>query len=323
MRLAILCETASTGVPIKDISVAYHEDLLREPTADSAASSDARCMIFPTSGTTSAPKFAVHTQGRIARHAEQVAPALGFNPKLSDFIYEADARGLQIINGYGMSEIFSFFSRRDTDAPPEIRKLPGGVPVNPAAKVRVRDTDTGEIAPQGQVGSLEIRSDTLFLEYWGDPDATRATFTDDGYFVTGDLALMEDDNSFRLLGRNGDFLRLGGFLVNPSEIETVLKEVSDNVDIVVVEAETQRGNQAIAFYRLAADQSFVEEDVRRRAKALLADFKVPRLFIQVESFPVTMSPNGEKIQRSRLKRIATDRVADVPRCLDDGSRRTA
>lgn len=408
LRLAILCETASTGVPIKDISVAYHEDLLREPTADSAASPDARCMIFPTSGTTSAPKFAVHTQGRIARHAEQVAPAFGydasdahlmqavpfcgiygfsqwaatvaggasasliplfeprivgelvrarnithlngpddllkrlldafpephpfptlreslfasFNPTLSDFVYEADARGLQIINGYGMSEIFSFFSRRDTDAPPETRKLPGGVPVNPAAKVRVRDTDTGEIAPQGQVGSLEIRSDTLFLEYWGDPDATSATFTDDGYFVTGDLALMEDHNSFRLLGRNGDFLRLGGFLVNPSEIETVLKEVSDNVDIVVVEAETQRGNQAIAFYRLAADQSFVEEDVRRRAKALLADFKVPRLFIQVESFPVTMSPNGEKIQRGRLKQIATDRVADILKCLDDDPRRT-
>jgi fatty-acyl-CoA synthase len=395
LRVAILCETMSADVPVEGISVVCHEELLRETPAESAADPEARCMIFPTSGTTSAPKFAVHTQGRIARHAAQVASAFGydapdahllqavpfcgiygfsqwaatvagqasaslmplfeprsagelvrargithlngpddllkrlldafpeqrpfptlreslfasFNPTLADFIHEADARGLHIINGFGMSEIFSFFSRRDTDAPPDLRKHPGGVPVNPAAKVRVRDTDTGEIAPQGQVGSLEIRSDTLFVEYWGDPDATRAAFTGDGYFVTGDLASMEDDRSFCLLGRDGDFLRLGGFLVNPSEIEFVLKDVTGGIDIVVVEAESPRGNKAIAYYRLAAGQDFDENEVRRRAKALLADFKVPQHFIQVESFPVAMSPNGEKIQRRRLKEMATEFVA--------------
>lgn len=396
LRTAILCETLSGDVPVAGVSVAFHGELLREaPLEKSAADPDARCMIFPTSGTTSAPKFAVHTQGRIARHAAQVASAFGydapeahllqavpfcgiygfsqwaatvagkasaslmplfephnageiirsrnithvngpddllkrlldafaepepfptlreslfasFNPTLADFIHEADSRGLHIINGFGMSEIFSFFSRRDTDAPPEIRKHPGGVPVNPAARIRVRDNDTGQFASQGEVGSLEILSDTLFVEYWGDPDATRAAFTDDGYFITGDLASMEDERSFRLLGRNGDFLRLGGFLVNPGEIEIALKEVAGDIDIVVVEAESPRGNKAVAYYRLADGQLFDENEVRRRAKALLADFKVPQHFVQLDAFPVAMSPNGEKIQRRRLKEMATELVA--------------
>lgn len=395
LRTAILCETMENVVPLDGVEVAWHRDLLRETPAESAADADARCVIFPTSGTTSAPKFAVHSQGRIARHAGQVAAAFGydapdahllqavpfcgiygfsqwvatvagcasaslmplfaprvagelirarnithvngpddllkrlldafpdpqpfptlreslfasFNPTLADFIYEADARGLHIVNGFGMSEIFSFFSRRDTDAAPELRKHPGGVPVNPVARVRVRDTDTDELAPQGQVGSLEVFSDTLFLEYWGDPEATRAAFTEDGFFRTGDLALMENDSSFRLLGRDGDFLRLGGFLVNPAEIETVLKDVSHGVDIVVVEAASPRGNKAIAYYRLGPGDIFDEPEIRRRARELLADFKVPQHFIELEAFPVAISPNGEKIQRRRLKEMATEFVA--------------
>jgi len=395
LRTVILCETSAWTVPIEGVRVAYHAELVGEAPITSEADADARSMIFPTSGTTSAPKFAVHTQGRIARHAAQVASAMGydapnahllqavpfcgiygfsqwvatvagqasaslmplfepraagdlvrarnithlngpddllkrlleafpdehpfpsvrevlfasFNPTLSDFIHEADARGLHIVNGFGMSEIFSFFSRRDTTAPPELRKYPGGVPVNPEAQVRVRDTDTGEIAPHGQVGSLEVCSDTLFVEYWGDPDATHAAFTDDGYFITGDLASMEDGGSFRLLGRDGDFLRLGGFLVNPAEIETVLKNVSGDVDIVVVEAASPRGNKAVAFYRLSPGQTLDEAEVRQRAKGLLADFKVPQHFIHVDAFPVAISPNGEKIQRRRLKERAAEFVA--------------
>lgn len=395
LRAVILCETTAETFPFEGASIAYHADLVREAPVGNSAYPDMPSMIFPTSGTTSAPKFAVHTQGRIARHAAQVASAMGydasdahllqavpfcgiygfsqwiatvagqasaslmplfepraagdlvrarnithlngpddllkrllevfpdqhpfpsvrevlfasFNPTLAHFIHEADARGLHIVNGFGMSEIFSFFSRRDTHAPPELRKHPGGIPVNPAARVRVRDSDTGEIAPRGQVGRLEVRSDTLFVECWGDPDATRAAFTEDGYFITGDLASMEEGNSFRLLGRDGDFLRLGGFLVNPAEIETVLKDVAGDIDIVVVEAASPRGNKAVAFYRLGPGQTFDEAEVRQRAKGLLADFKVPQHFIEVDAFPVAMSPNGEKIQRRRLKERAAEFVA--------------
>ncbi len=395
LRTAILCDTADSGFSLEGVEVAYHHELLRETPVETAANPQAHCAIFPTSGTTSAPKFAVHSHGRIATHARQVAATFGydapdvhllqavpfcgiygfsqwvatvagqasaslmpyfepraagelirarrithingpddllkrlldafperhpfpslreslfasFNPTLADFVHEADARGLHIINGYGMSEIFSFFSRRAGGAPAEFRKHPGGVPVNPAAKVRVRDTDTGELASQGKVGSLEVFSDTMFLEYWGDPQATRSAFTEDGFFITGDLAVMEDDRSFRLLGRNGDFLRLGGFLVNPAEIEVVLKDVANGVDIVVVEASSPRGNRAVAFYRLGAGCVFDEAEVRRRAAGLLADFKVPQHFVELETFPVAMSPNGEKIQRGRLKSMAAEYVA--------------
>ena len=149
----------------------------------------------------------------------------------------------------------------------------GGRLVNPAARVRARSRDTGEVLPPGEVGGLEIGSDTLFRGYFRDPEATRAAFTEDGYFRTGDLGFTRADGTFRFLGRAGDFLRLGGFLVNPLEIEQVLQQDAAIETAVVVEVATERGNKPVAFVRLRSGHAFDENVMRDRLKTVMADFK--------------------------------------------------
>ena len=391
LRLAVLCEDdGQSGFPLPGLRVAHHRDLLVGPAGESAAAPDLPCVIFPTSGTTGLPKFALHRQGAVARHAAQVAAAFGydapdahllqaipfcgvfgfsqlaatvagaasvtlmslfepveardlirsrsithlngpddlfkrlldvcpedkpfpslrdcliasFNPTLALFPEEAERRGVPMTNGFGMSEIFSFFSRQASGAPIRLRKLSGGYPVNPEAQVRVRDAATGHVLPPGEIGSLEIASDTLFCAYFGNPEATRDAFTADGFFVTGDLATMREDGGFIFKGRNGDVLRLGGFLVDPAEIEAVLQGDGAVETAVVVEASSERGNKPVAFLRLREGAILDEAALRDRVGAALADFKIPARFVVVDQFPTAMSPNGEKIQRGKLKERA-------------------
>ncbi|WP_247891189.1 AMP-binding protein [Azospirillum aestuarii] len=391
LRLAVLCEDdGRSGFPLPGVRVVHHRDLLAETAGESAAAPELPCIIFPTSGTTGLPKFALHRQGAVAHHAAQVATAFGydapdahllqaipfcgvfgfsqfaatlagaasvtlmslfepveardlirsrsithlngpddlfkrlldvcpedkpfpslrdcliasFNPTLALFPEEAERRGVPMTNGFGMSEIFSFFSRQAPNAPIGLRKLSGGHPVNPKARVRVRDTATGHVLPPGGIGSLEIASDTLFCAYFGNPEATRDAFTEDGFFITGDLATMRVDGGFIFKGRSGDVLRLGGFLVDPAEIEAVLQRDGSVETAVVVEAATERGNKPVAFLRLREGAVLDEAALRERVGAALADFKIPARFVVVDQFPTAMSPNGEKIQRGKLKERA-------------------
>ncbi len=175
----------------------------------------------------------------------------------------------------------------------------------------MRSRETGEVLPPGEVGGLEIGSDTLFAGYFRDPEATRAAFTEDGYFRTGDLGFTRADGSFRFLGRAGDFLRLGGFLVNPLEIEQVLQQDAAIETAVVVEVATERGNKPVAFVRLRSGHAFDESVMRDRLKPVMADFKIPARFIVVTTFPVAQGPNGEKIQRLKLKAMAAEAIAAI------------
>lgn len=382
-------------VPIAKAVVRY-EDFSSEAPLVSIAAPHLDCAIFSTSGTTSAPKFAIHRQGAVARHAEQTAFACGydragthlmqaipfcgifgfsqmiatvagaasmtlldvfdpleagrlirergihhvngpddllkrlldvypaearpypslrscvyaaFNPTLADFPVEAERRGLHLLGAFGMTEIFSFFSVQPSDAPLDVRAVSGGLTVNPNAQLRTRSRERGELLPFGEVGELEIRSDTLFSSYFRNPDATQDAFTPDGFFRTGDLGFTCEDGTFRFLGRAGDFLRLGGFLVNPLEIEQILQQEAAIETAVVVEVATARGNKPVAFVKLRMDHALEEAQMRERLKAVMADFKVPVRFIPVATFPVSQGPNGEKIQRLKLKAMAVDTVA--------------
>ena len=115
---------------------------------------------------------------------------------------------------------------------------------------------------------------------------------------------MRVDGGFIFKGRSGDVLRLGGFLVDPAEIEAVLQRDGSVETAVVVEAATERGNKPVAFLRLREGAVLDEVALRERVGAALADFKIPARFVVVDQFPTAMSPNGEKIQRGKLKERA-------------------
>ena len=208
-----------------------------------------------------------------------------FNLEPRPLIDAGDARGLTLYQCYGASEMQALVAHAPADAPPEERARAGVRAISERIDVRISTDD-----------EIEVRGPNVMAGYLNDPEATRAAFTEDGYYRSGDLGRTTSGGGFEYLSRRGDALRLGGFLVHPSEIESFLESLDGIEAAQVVEFD----GRAVAFILGDAEESHVIE----RCKRELAGYKVPRRVIALEAFPTTPSANGERVQRSELRRIA-------------------
>lgn len=231
-----------------------------------------------------------------------------FNPALEDIVERAAARGVTLRGLYGMSECHALYALQPLDLPAAERRKGGGLPVAPEARVRVRDPESGELLPVGVAGELEIAGPSLMHEYFGDPAATAATFTADGYLRTGDLGYLETDGRFCYLARMGDTLRLGGFLTSPLEIESVIDQHPQVLSSQVVAVQVDGAPAPVAFV-LARDGEVDAEAVMAHCRARLAGYKAPKRVFVLEAFPTTLSANGTKIQKAKLRALAEECLA--------------
>lgn len=226
-----------------------------------------------------------------------------FNNSPDEFVRVADQRGLLAVGAYGMSEFQGLFSLQPREAAPMRRARGGGLPVSSAAMVRVRDPDTGRLLGIDESGELEVSAPSMMLGYFGDPEATAAAFTDDGFLRTGDAGCLRADGSFEFHARMNDALRLGGFLVSPAEIAELVASHPMVRECQVVGAHGPDGYRAVAFV-IAAEGGFVEAVVQEHCRARLAKFKQPARILAVDGFPETDGPNGPKVQRNLLRTMA-------------------
>jgi fatty-acyl-CoA synthase len=238
----------------------------------------------------------------------EVCGFAAFQPGWRELAAEAAARGLPLFGLYGSSEVQALFSMgRASDAFTD-RIEGGGWPMSPEAKVRVRDTETGELAAAGISGEIEISAPSQFLGYFGNPVATRDAITADGFFRTGDIGRLRGDGSFVYETRAGDAMRLGGFLVAPGEIEDELKSCPGVADAQVVAVDLKGQARCVAFV-IPAREPPKQDALIARLRERLAAYKVPARIYVVDAFPVTESANGVKIQRARLRAMALERIA--------------
>ncbi|MBP0600595.1 AMP-binding protein [Herbaspirillum sp. LeCh32-8] len=236
-----------------------------------------------------------------------------FHPGIVEYTQAAWARGIPMIGLYGSSEVQALFSLQQRALPLEERIKGGGLPASHGigAEVRIRDVDSGELVEAGQSGALEIRADTNFIGYLNNPEATAKAIDADGFFRTGDVGYLREDGSFVYVTRQGDAMRLGGYLVSPVEIEDVIKTVPGVADVQVVSVDIASQARPVAFVIAEPGQRPTEQDMVRAAGAALAAFKVPAHVWLVDEFPTTQSSNGTKIQRVKLRDMAMQRLAQA------------
>ena len=219
------------------------------------------------------------------------------------------ARGMPLAGLYGSSEVHALFAIQGLDRPLAERLEGGGTPVNPAAAIRVRDAETGALLPPGATGLLEFRSPSNFSGYLANPEATARAIDAEGWFSSGDIGQLRADGSFVYLTRAGDAIRLGGYLTAPAEIEEVLTAQPGVAAAQVVAVDLDGKARAVAFAiaapGAAPDTAAVLQAVRDR----LAAYKLPARLWWVDAFPVVLSANGTKIQRTRLREMALARLA--------------
>jgi malonyl-CoA/methylmalonyl-CoA synthetase len=188
--------------------------------------------------------------------------------------------GYFLLERYGMTEIGMALSN-----PLHGERLSGyvGKPL-PEVEVRLVD-ENGELVPAGTTGEIQVKGPGVFLEYWQNPQATAKAFQD-GWFWTGDTAVVENDN-YRILGRMSvDIIKTGGYKVSALEIESVLRSHPDIQECAVVGVvDLEWGERVCAALVLQGSQPLTLESFRSWAKERLAVYKVPTRILTVEELP--------------------------------------
>jgi malonyl-CoA/methylmalonyl-CoA synthetase len=203
--------------------------------------------------------------------------------------------GHTLLERYGMTEIGMALSN-----PLEGERRPGSVgqPL-PGVDVHLVDEDGIEVV-DGTPGELEIRGPNVFHEYWQRPEETTAAFRN-GWFRTGDMAVLEN-GSYRLLGRTSvDIIKTGGFKVSALEIEEVLRTHPAVAECAVVGVnDPEWGERVSAAVELKPGASLSLDDLQRWAKTILAPYKVPRALAPVNALPRNAMGKVVKPQVARL-----------------------
>ena len=212
--------------------------------------------------------------------------------------------GHRLLERYGMTEIGMALSN-----PLEGARRPGyvGNPL-PGVEVRIAD-ERGRAVPPGTPGHVQVRGPTVFVRYWERPEETAAAFTADGWFRTGDQAVVEE-GAYRILGRSSvDILKTGGEKISALEIEDVLRSHDAVVDCAVVGVpDAVWGDRVCAAVACRPGHDVSAEDVRAFARERLAPYKVPKEIAIVSDLP--RNAMG-KVTKPAVRELFTARPAEA------------
>ena len=211
------------------------------------------------------------------------------------------ATGHRLLERYGMTEIGMALSN---PLKGERRLGTVGLPL-PGVQVRLMSEAGSLITQEGTAGELYVLSPSIFQEYWRLPEVTAASFRD-GWFATGDMAVIED-GYYRIMGRKSiDIIKTGGFKVSALEIENVLRGHMVIADCAVVGVPDDNWGEAVsAAVVLHPGCSLSLEDMRFWVKKQLVYYKVPTRLRVVDALPVNAVGKVQKtVIRAAFERFA-------------------
>ena len=258
--------------------------------------------------------FSVPTAYRMLREREDVLDgvdldvrhALSIGEPLSAGVVEwgEDRLGVTIHDTYGQTETGNMIINNY----PTMELRPGsmGKPL-PGIEATVVDPDTGEVLPAGETGVIAQRGDypCFFAGYWEKPEKTASCFVDgpDGeWYLSGDLASMDEDGYFWFEGRADDVILSSGYRIGPFEVESSLGEHPAVAEAAVVpKPHPERGNIVKAYVTLSEGHEASDdltEDIQNHVKGELAAHEYPREIEYVEELPKTVTG---KIRRTELR----------------------
>ncbi|MBN7810750.1 acyl-CoA synthetase [Algoriphagus sp. H41] len=202
--------------------------------------------------------------------------------------------GHYLLERYGMTEIGMAISN-----PYEGERRAGyiGKPL-PGVQTRLVD-EQNHAVELGQPGEIQIKGPSVFREYWGKAEATAKSFTSDGWFKTGDVAVIED-GYYRILGRDSvDIIKSGGYKISALEIEEVLRKHPAVKDCGVVGIPDEEWGELVSA-ALVTLEPVDEKALNRWMREQMPAYKTPRKYLVVEDLP--RNAMG-KVVKNELKKL--------------------
>ncbi|MBM6551786.1 AMP-binding protein [Marinomonas ostreistagni] len=159
--------------------------------------------------------------------------------------------------------------------------------------------DNGQSLPNNEPGMLCVRGPQVMRGYWQREAATREVMTDDGFLITGDIAVQQDDGYLRIVDRAKDLIIVSGFNVYPTEVEDVLTMHPSILEAAAIGIEDEKTGEAVkAFVVLREGETLDQQALHDFCREHLAAYKVPRHFETRQELPKT---NVGKILRRALR----------------------
>lgn len=225
----------------------------------------------------------------------------GSAPLLAETHKQFEERtGHRILERYGMTE-----TNMNTSNPYDGDRRAGtvGFPL-PGVELKVCDPETGATLPVGEIGVLEVRGPNVFQGYWQMPEKTREELREDGFFITGDLGMMDTDGYVTIVGRGKDLIISGGYNIYPKEIELVLDDQPNVLESAVIGvAHPDFGETVVAVLVPEKGKTIDVDAIKFAVDQGLARFKHPRSYQIVDELPRnTMG----KVQKNLLRDTHAD-----------------
>lgn len=207
--------------------------------------------------------------------------------------------GHEILERYGMTE-----TNMNTSNPYRGARIAGtvGLPLA-GVEARITDRETGTTLAQGETGILEVRGPNVFKGYWQMPEKTKEEFREDGFFITGDLAKIDEQGYVHIVGRDKDLVISGGYNVYPKEVEEVIDQLDGVAESAVIGIPHPDFGEGVTAVVVAKNAATLDEKVLLDGmKDQLAKYKQPKRIFFKESLPRnTMGKVQKNLLRDQFK----------------------
>ena len=203
--------------------------------------------------------------------------------------------GKAILERYGMTE-----TNMSTSNPYDGDRCAGtvGFPL-PGVDIRIADPKTGAPLADGEIGIIELKGDNVFLGYWEMPEKTEESFREDGYFITGDMAVRDERGYISIVGRDKDLIISGGLNVYPKEVEGMIDEIDGVLESAVIGVPHRDFGEGVVAVVVRSDDSLAAETIETSLAAKLAKFKQPKAIIFIDALPRN---SMGKVQKAELRK---------------------
>ncbi|MGJ7517489.1 long-chain-fatty-acid--CoA ligase FadD2 [Pseudomonas baetica] len=205
--------------------------------------------------------------------------------------------GCRITEGYGLTETSPVACTNPYGDQSRIGTV--GLPV-PGTTLKVIN-DEGVEQPLGERGELCIKGPQIMKGYWQKPEATHEVLDAEGWFKSGDIAVIDPDGFVRIVDRKKDMIIVSGFNVYPNEIEDVVMAHPKVANCAVIGVPDERSGEAVKLFVVAREAGVSLEELKAYCKENFTAYKVPKHIVLRETLPMT--PVG-KILRRELRDIA-------------------
>ena len=210
--------------------------------------------------------------------------------------------GVRVVQGYGLTECSPATHLQPIEWCKTIEDSIG-IPI-PDTDAKITDTaDPTKELELGQEGELLIRGPQVMKGYWGKPEATAAVLTEDGWLRTGDIAKIDENGYFYIVGRSKEQIKYKGYRILPAEVENMLFEHPAVLECAVIGVPQEEVGETIkAFIKLRPEYKgkITEQEIIDWAKEEMAGYKWPRIVEFIETIPKTTV--GKVFRRQLLER---------------------